>query len=114
MPPLFPEHPLPAITACERTTATELQTRGALEAEHSIQRPIEQFPAETIGIEVLNRSAGTVGDNLMSIAPSDAIYGFKTCVVLDSLDKFNDGLFAFTTHDAIYFTAFTQDVLIGV
>ena len=114
MPPLFPEHPLAAVTTCERTSTAELQTGGALETEHLVKRPVHQFPAEAIRIEILNRRARTIGNDLMFIAPGDTVHGFKALVVFDGLDEFNDGLFAFAADDEIYFAAFAQDALIGV
>src|SRR6185503_9969968 len=114
MPPFFPEHPLTAITAGERTATTELQTRGAPETEHSIDRPIHQFPAETIRVEVLNRCTGTVGDNLTSLAPGNSLHFFKAFMVFNGMDKFNSGLFSFAADDEVDILAFAQDTLVSI
>ncbi len=50
----------------------------------------------------------------MPIAPGNAIYGFEIGFVFNGVDEFNDGLLAFAADNEIYFSAFTQDALIGV
>lgn len=114
MPPFFPEHPLTTITAGERATAAELQTRSALEAEHLVKRPIKQFPAGTVLIQILDRSSRTIGNDLIAFAPCDAIHIFQSAVVFQSPDQAHDGLFALAANDEIHIKAFAQDALIGI
>src|SRR6185503_76572 len=114
MSPFFPEHPLTAIAARQRAATAELETCGAVEPKHLIKRPVEQLPAQAILIKILYRRSGTIGDNLISIAPCDSLHVFKFSVILQCADQFHNGLFPFAADDDIHFTALAHDALICI
>src|SRR5215216_7593904 len=114
MAPLFPKHPLTAITTREGTAAAELQSGRVLESKHRVTVPIHEFPAGTIFIQVFDRCAGPVDDDFIPFSPGDTIHVTQILRLLPGSDQPEDGLLPFPAHDCIDFSALCHDDTIGI
>src|SRR5262249_11475773 len=73
MPPVSPEHPLPAIGAGVRAAAGKLHDGGSAKPEGAVPVPIlDEIPANRPGVEVRDGGARSVRDDLAVAAPGDA------------------------------------------
>src|SRR5581483_3458551 len=111
VPPLRPEAALSAIAAKVWAAARELHDDGALSTPVRIALVINQFPGDTVIVEIQHHLGRRGADNFPVLSECQASDSLQRRAQLQRLHQLECGLLAFSTHDDVEVCAVAEDLV---